>query len=85
MIFFFSVWPHAPCSKGSLGNACGSLGDYNKKKDMLERALKIEEKAYGSDHVQVGRTLYNIGCVLARDPSTEDDALARLEEVRLPL
>ena len=36
----------------NLGNAYGSLGDHAKKRDMLERALAIKERAYGRDHAK---------------------------------
>ena len=31
---------------------------------MLERALAIEEQAYGRDHPEVASTLFNLGIVL---------------------
>eukprot|EP00971_Amphidinium_carterae_P311012 6180594-Amphidinium_carterae.1 len=33
-----------------LGNACGELGDTLKKRDYLERALRIQERHYGPEH-----------------------------------
>ncbi|CAH0363800.1 unnamed protein product, partial [Pelagomonas calceolata] len=45
----------------SLGNAYGSLGDHAKKRDMVERALAINERAYGRDHPNVAKTLTNLG------------------------
>ena len=44
----------------NLGNAYGDLGDHAKKRDMLERALAIEERAYGPDHVELAITLWNL-------------------------
>jgi len=44
-----------------LGNAYGDLGDPAKQRDMLERALAIEERAYGRDHTSVAATLMNLG------------------------
>jgi hypothetical protein len=41
---------------GNLGNAYGNLGDQQKKKQLLERALAIKEQHYGSDHVNVAIT-----------------------------
>ena len=35
---------------GQRGDAYGELGDYAKSRDMLERALAIDERAYGRDH-----------------------------------
>ena len=45
----------------NLGNAYGALGDAAKKKELLERALAIEEAAYGPDHPEVAITLTNLG------------------------
>ena len=46
---------------GNLGNAYGRLGDHTKARDVLERALAIEERAYDRDHARVGITLGNLG------------------------
>ena len=46
---------------GDLGNAWGSLGDYEKQKDLLTRVLEINEKHYGKDHPRTGITLNNLG------------------------
>ena len=40
---------------GSLGNAYGALGDAKQKKELLERALVIEERHYGKEHPEVAR------------------------------
>ena len=37
---------------GNLGNAHGALGDNSKKCELLERALPIWTRAYGTDHPQ---------------------------------
>ena len=37
----------------SLGNAEGFLGNPTRKKELLERALKIKEGFYGQDHPEV--------------------------------
>eukprot|EP00971_Amphidinium_carterae_P027385 539280-Amphidinium_carterae.1 len=50
-----SGWLH------SLGNAYGSLGDYTKQRDYLERALRIKESHYGLEHPAVAQTLTNLG------------------------
>ena len=44
-----------------LGGAYGDLGDHAKARDVLERALAIDERAYGRDHPNVARTLNNLG------------------------
>jgi hypothetical protein len=36
-----------------LGNAYGSLGDAQKKRELLEHALTIKERHYGPDHPEV--------------------------------
>eukprot|EP00971_Amphidinium_carterae_P066691 1320836-Amphidinium_carterae.1 len=49
-----SVLRYPGCSKaerlGNLGNAYGDLGDASKKREYLERALRIKEAHYGPDH-----------------------------------
>ena len=45
----------------SLGNAFGRLGDFRKMKELLERALLIEERAYGPDHIEIAPALFNLG------------------------
>ena len=40
------------------------LADYEGAKRILEKALKIDEKAYGPDHPNVARDVNNIGLVL---------------------
>ena len=50
----------------NLGNAYGDLGDPGTTKDLLERALKIEEKHFGEDHFEVaslrlGQRLWTAG------------------------
>ena len=44
----------------NLGNAYGSLGDYEMKKKLLERALNIFEKHFGPEHPSIGATLVNL-------------------------
>jgi tetratricopeptide (TPR) repeat protein len=44
-----------------LGNAFKSLGDAQKSRELLERALAIKEKYYGLDHPEVVTTLTNLG------------------------
>ncbi len=45
----------------NLGSAYGSLGDYVKARDYLERALRIQKIYYGKDHIEVAITLNNLG------------------------
>ena len=40
-----------------LGNAYGFLGDAARKRDLLERALRIKEREYGPEHREVAATL----------------------------
>jgi tetratricopeptide (TPR) repeat protein len=55
-------------SSGALWNNLGvnlkDLADYEGAKRILERALKIDENAYGPDHPNVARDVNNIGMVL---------------------
>ena len=37
------------------------LGQYDKAKEVLERALKIKEQHYGQEHFEVVKTLTNLG------------------------
>ena len=49
--------------QANLGAAYEELGQYDKAKDVLKRALKIEEQHYGHDDFEVARTLENLGNV----------------------
>ena len=53
--------PRARVVLADLGFACGALGDHAKKKELLERALAINEAAYGPEHTSVATTLTNLG------------------------
>ena len=50
-------------SAGIHGSAYGELGDPAKARDMLERALAIQERAYGPDHIEIAPALFNLGQV----------------------
>ena len=45
----------------NLGNAYGALGDFAKQRDLLERALKINEAYFGENHKNVAISLTNLG------------------------
>eukprot|EP00971_Amphidinium_carterae_P118190 2341574-Amphidinium_carterae.1 len=45
----------------NLGSAYGDLGDYAKKRDYLERTLRINEGHYGPEHPQVAIAMTNLG------------------------
>ncbi len=45
----------------NLGDAYGSLGDAQKSRELLERALVINERHYGLEHPNVAITLTNLG------------------------
>ena len=45
----------------NLGKAYGDLGDAAKQRDLLDRALKIEEASFGEKHKDVAITLTNLG------------------------
>ena len=50
-------------SAGIHGSAYGELGDPAKARDMLERALAIQERAYGPDHIEIAPALFSLGKV----------------------
>ena len=54
-------WAVHPALLANLGNAEGSLGNAARRKEHLERALKIEEGFFGLDHPEVAKTLTNLG------------------------
>lgn len=62
----------------NLGSVLQDLGDYDGAKAAYERALKIWEQVYGSEHPQVAKGVNNLGMVLkdlgdyagARPPSS---------------
>eukprot|EP00971_Amphidinium_carterae_P194018 3849549-Amphidinium_carterae.1 len=64
----------------NLGNAFGALGDAHKKRDYLERALRIQESHYGQEHPEVAITLTNLGDA-AKQRDYQERAL-RIEESR---
>ena len=45
---------------GNLGNAWRDLGEPARARDLIQRALTIEEREYGPDHVELARTLNNL-------------------------
>lgn len=44
----------------NLGDALSAAGDHKKEKELVERALVIDERAYGPDHVEVLGLSYRI-------------------------
>merc|ERR1711937_1015471 len=44
----------------NLANACGRLGDVQKRESMLERAYKIKLDAYGAKNAELAPTLFNL-------------------------
>ena len=63
----------------NLGDAYVGLGDYANARDVLERAVAIEERAYGRDHPTVALTLTTLGCAYV---DSGDHAKAREVMVR---
>merc|ERR1711964_866854 len=45
----------------NLGSAYGALGDAEKQRELLERALAIDEREYRPNHREVAITLTNLG------------------------
>jgi hypothetical protein len=39
----------------NLGNTLGVLGEAQKKKELLERALAIQQSHFGTEHIEVSR------------------------------
>ena len=62
-----------------LSDAYGDLGNPGKKKDLLERALVIQESQYGPEHYQVAITLVNLGNAYGAlgNPGKQKDLLER--------
>jgi hypothetical protein len=51
---------------GNLGIVARRQGDLSGARALQERALRIQEKAYGPEHTHVANTLANLGGVLAK-------------------
>ena len=51
----------------SLAKSHGSLGDAKEKCNLLEKALKMEEREYGADSLRLCATLYNLANAHAAD------------------
>ena len=68
----------------NLGNAHGALGDAAKQRDLLERALKIEEAYFGQDHKEVAITLTNLGNAYGDlgDAAKQRDLLERALKIK---
>eukprot|EP00971_Amphidinium_carterae_P242597 4816755-Amphidinium_carterae.1 len=49
----------------NLGDVYGSLGDYTKQRDFLERALRTNESQYGPEHPAVAVTLHRMSLASA--------------------
>eukprot|EP00971_Amphidinium_carterae_P229456 4552233-Amphidinium_carterae.1 len=49
-----------------VGTAYGNLGDLSKKRDYLEKALRIKEAHDGLEHVGVAKILYDLGNACGR-------------------
>ena len=45
----------------NLASAFSRVGDYHKKKELLERALPIVEREYGPEHIKITAMLINLG------------------------
>ena len=81
------VDPHRAASLstlGNLGSAYGDLGDAAKKRDLLERALKIKEAYFGEDRKEVAITLVNLGNAYGDlgDAAKQRDLLERALKIK---
>ena len=67
-----------------LGNAYADLGDAAKQRDLLERALKIQEAYLGEDHKEVAITLRHLGSAYGdlRDAAKQRDLLERALKIQ---
>ena len=63
----------------NVGIAYRNLGQYEKAKELFERALKIQEQHYGQDHFEVARTLTNLATAYGelKDYDKAKDVLER--------
>jgi len=62
-----------------MGEACGELGDMERKRELLERSLLIMEKKFGQYHRNVAVYLVEIAktCEKLGDDEARDRLLAR--------
>ncbi|MDG7055408.1 MAG: tetratricopeptide repeat protein [Wolbachia endosymbiont of Menacanthus eurysternus] len=62
-----------------MDNGYSDLGNPKRRKELLERALAIQEKYYGPDHLEVAGTLINLGVVYGDlgNPKKQKKLLAR--------
>ncbi len=49
----------------NLGNTYGVLGEAQKKKELLERALAIQQAHFGAEHIEVGCRQLDIACLIS--------------------
>jgi tetratricopeptide (TPR) repeat protein len=61
-----------------LGIAYGALGDHAKARDVLERALAINEQAHGPDHPTTKKTKELLAVLQSRAPPPDFDAEAEI-------
>jgi len=68
-----------------LGTAYGELGDAHRQKELLERALAIEERDLGPDHCEISVTLTNLGnaCGELGDHEKKKELLERALVIKL--
>merc|ERR1712032_1410471 len=53
--------PEVAKAQTNLGNAYGTVGNFSKKRELLEQALAIKEMSYGHSHSEVAPTLVSLG------------------------
>eukprot|EP00747_Dinoflagellata_sp_TGD_P095499 gnl/TRDRNA2_/TRDRNA2_166487_c0_seq2.p1 gnl/TRDRNA2_/TRDRNA2_166487_c0~~gnl/TRDRNA2_/TRDRNA2_166487_c0_seq2.p1 ORF type:complete len:206 (-),score=27.22 gnl/TRDRNA2_/TRDRNA2_166487_c0_seq2:11-628(-) len=75
---------HAAAMLTILGSLHGDLGDAQRERDLLERALTIKEKEYGPQHQSVAVTLTNLGIAHGQlgDAERMRDLLERALEIK---
>jgi len=66
-------------SRINQGRILHAKGDFERARELYERALADQRRALGSSHVDVGDTLLNLG-ILNRESGRNEPAKAQLEE-----
>jgi tetratricopeptide (TPR) repeat protein len=76
---FLSNHPLLGTVLNNLATAYGDLGDHQKQKNLLQRALVIEEHYYDPEHVEVAGTLNNLATAYSAlgDPQEKKHLLQR--------
>ena len=68
----------------NLSIAYGALGQTERQRDLLELALRINEREYGAEHRAVATTLVNLGNTYGRlgDPQRQREILEKALRIK---